>query len=246
RRFRAPFVILGSILFSLLLSVMVLYFLEYTLNVITLAGLTVALGMIVDNAVIVFEELNPQLPAERSRRFAHIKKRLPHTVVPVLGGTLTTIGIFIPVLFTLKELQLFLFPLAVALTLTLVASVLVALSWIPYALIWLVPSRQSSVSASLNTSPKKLFPYLRRSLLSFFVWRHKLRWFIYIGLLLLIGLPLFAINEPNWEEDPWWPEFTQVYFDNRSDIDPWVGGLTYRFFNDTYFGSPWGWSRQKS
>src|SRR5699024_9555773 len=47
-------------------------------------------------------------------------------------------------------------------------------------------------------------------------------------------------------EDPWWPEFTQVYFDNRSDIDPWVGGLTYRFFNDTYFGSPWGWSRQKS
>src|SRR5699024_2858146 len=122
RRFRAPFVILGSILFSLLLSIIVLYFMDYTLNIITMAGLTVALGMIVDNAVIVFEGVNPNLPGARSKRFKHIKERLPHTVVPVLGGTLTTVGIFIPVLFTLKELQIFLIPLAVALSFTLVAS----------------------------------------------------------------------------------------------------------------------------
>src|SRR5699024_1944399 len=44
RRLRAPFVILGSILFSLLMSVGILYFIGYTLNIITLAGLTVSLG----------------------------------------------------------------------------------------------------------------------------------------------------------------------------------------------------------
>ncbi len=244
RRFRAPFVILGSILFSLLLSVMILFFLDYTLNVITLAGLTVALGMIVDNAVIVFEELNPGLPAERTERLAHIKKELPRTIVPVLGGTLTTIGIFIPVLFTLKELQIFLFPLAVALSLTLAASVFIALTWIPYALIWLVPSKAEKQASTRKR--QGLFKYIRKPLLRAFAWRHRLRWFVYIGLILLIGLPLFAIEEPNWEEETNWPEFTKIYFDNRSDIDPWIGGLTYRFFKDTYFGSPWGWPEQQS
>ncbi len=245
RRFRAPFVILGSIIFSLLLSIMALFFMDYTLNVITLAGLTVALGMIVDNAVIVFEELNPELPLNRNDRFGHIKKLLPRTIVPVLGGTLTTIGIFIPVLFTLKELQLFLIPLAVALSFTLVSSVLIALTWIPYALIWLVPDKGEEVNEK-NKTKKSLFKYVRKPVLWFFAWRHKLRWFVYIGLLLLVGLPLFAIEEPNWEEETDWPEFTKIYFENRSDIDPWIGGLTYRFFNKTYFGSPWGWPEQQS
>lgn len=273
RRFRAPFVILGSILFSLLLSVMVLYFMHYTLNVITLAGLTVALGMIVDNAVVVFEELNPELPASREQRFSHIKKELPRTIVPVLGGTLTTVGIFIPVLFTLKELQLFLIPLAVALSFTLISSVLIALTWIPYALIWLVPERKAVSKPSFLEMPLKyhhksplgrglgwvysykqryfkgFFKYFRRPALWFFTWRHKLRWPVYIGLILLVGLPLFAIEEPD-REDPdgsGWPEFTKIYFNNRADIDPWIGGLTYRFFNETYFGDPWGgWGRGKT
>ncbi len=246
RRFRAPFVILGSILFSLLLSIMALFFMEYTLNVITLAGLTVALGMIVDNAVIVFEELNPQLPVERSERLPHIKKLLPRTVVPVLGGTLTTVGIFIPVMFTLQELQLFLFPLAVALSFTLISSVFIALTWIPYSLIWLVPTKDKKDSSPSSKKRKNLFQYIRKPVLCFFAWRHKLRWFVYIGLLLLVGIPLFAIEEPNWEEGTNWPEFTKIYFDNRSNIDPWIGGLTYRFFNETYFGSPWGWPQQQS
>lgn len=244
RRFRAPFVILGSILFSILLSVMILFFLDYTLNVITLAGLTVALGMIVDNAVIVFEELNPGLPLSREERFAHVKQELPRTIVPVLGGTLTTVGIFIPVLFTLKELQIFLFPLAVAITLTLVSSIFIALTWIPYALIWLVPNKTQKADSG---KPKMFFKYIRRPLLRLFTWRHKLRWVFYIGLILLVGLPFFAIKEPDWEEGTKWPEFTKVYFDNRSDIDPWIGGLTYLFFNETYFGDPWGrLSRGKS
>src|SRR5690625_6725611 len=47
RRFRAPFVIMGSILFSLLMSVSILFLIGYTRNVLTLAGLTVAPGMVI-------------------------------------------------------------------------------------------------------------------------------------------------------------------------------------------------------
>ncbi|MEX0646454.1 MAG: efflux RND transporter permease subunit [Balneolaceae bacterium] len=236
RRFRAPFVILGSILFSLLMSLSTLFFMNYTLNVLTLAGLTVALGMIIDNAVVVFEQLNPGLPKSLDQRLAHIKKELPYTLVPVLGSTLTTVGIFIPLFFAMEELQLFLVPLAVALTLTLASSVLIALSWIPYSLIWLVPSSGEKKVKSLK---KKISRWIDNALHRVFYWRHRLRWIFYIALIASFGIPLFAIEEPEWEETSW-PEFTRVYFDNRSDIDPWIGGLTHKFFNETYFGTPWG------
>ena len=258
RRFRAPFVILGSILFSLLLSVSILYFIGYTLNVITLAGLTVALGMIIDNAVVVFEQINPSLPsyvrASKGRpelieaRIGHIKKELPRTLVPVLGSTFTTVGIFIPLFFAMEELQLFLVPLAVALSLTLISSVFIALTWIPYALIWLVPVKSSyEQDKSRSTFKKSLFSYFRRPMLRLFAWRHRLRWLFYAGLIITIGIPLFAIEEPDWEapDGSGWPEFTKVYFENRGDIDHIIGGLPYRFFNETYFGSPWGRQEQQ-
>ena len=236
RRFRAPFVILGSIVLSLLLSLGVLFFMNYTLNVITLAGLTVALGMIIDNAVVVFEQLNPALPVDREKRLDHIKKELPYTFVPVLGSTLTTVGIFVPLFFAMEELQMFLVPLAVALTSTLVSSVIIALSWIPYSLIWLVSPEGSVKGESVK---RKLSRLLNRIMIRTFYWRHKVRWFLYIGLIALMGIPLFAIEEPDWEETSW-PEFTKIYFENRTSVDPVIGGLSYKFFNETYFGSPWG------
>jgi multidrug efflux pump subunit AcrB len=240
RRFRAPFVILGSILFSLLMSVSILYFIGYTLNIITLAGLTVSLGMIIDNAVVVFEQVNPGLPEELEQRIDHIQEQLPRALVPVLGSTFTTVGIFIPLFFAMEELQLFLVPLAVALSLTLISSVLISLSWIPYALIWLVPHTSHSRESVLYKLKNGLFSTIRRFMMQLFVWRYKVRWLWYAALIVAIGIPLFAIETPEWEEDTAWPEFTQIYFDNRNDIDPWIGGITYRFFNDTYFGSPWG------
>lgn len=236
RRFRAPFVILGSILFSLLMSVSILFFIDYTLNVLTLAGLTVALGMIIDNAVVVFEQINPKLPKEREARLQHVKRELPYTIVPVFGSTLTTVGIFLPLFFAMEQLQLFLVPLAVALTLTLVSSLVIALSWIPYALIWLVPAENVEKARGLKD---KLSRKLDAGLMRGFNWRYRIRWLFYIGFVAVIGIPLFAIDEPDWEETKW-PEFTRSYFDNRTSIDPYIGGLTRKFFNETYFGTPWG------
>jgi len=208
RRLRAPFVILGSIIFSLLMSVGILYMVGYTLNILTLAGLTVALGMIIDNAVVVFEQVNPGLPQSREGRIQHIRNELPRAIVPVLGSTLTTVGIFIPLFFAVEKLQLFLVPLAVALSSTLLSSVLIALSWIPYALIWLVPRSPDKQRKTETSFTGRLVTRLRRLVLGFFTWRFKLRWLLY---LCLLGL----------------------------------GFIPYKFFNETYFGSPWERSQQQ-
>lgn len=236
RKVRAPFVIVGSVFFSILMSITVLYLFDYTLNVITLAGLTIALGMLIDNAVVVFEQINPNLPAVKSDRILHIRKELPKSVVPVLGSTFTTVGIFIPLLFAMEELRLFLLPLAVALTITLISSVIIAFTWIPYALIWLTPTSKEKKKSTLR---KKIGSRFRRFFLRVLMFRNKLRWALSLVLIAIIGIPLFVIETPeNWEETKW-PKFTQIYFDNRDNIDPLVGGLTYKFSKETYFGSPW-------
>lgn len=234
RKIRAPFVIIGSVLFSVLMSITILLLNNYTLNVITLAGLTIALGMLIDNAVVVFEQINPGLPKIRKDRIEHVRKKLPKSIVPVLGSTFTTVGIFIPLLFALEELRLFLLPLAVALTITLICSVIIAFTWIPYSLIWLLPVSSKKIAKNgkkKSRSSTRYALYLLR-------WRNKLKWVFLLIIIGTIGIPLFLIEEPDWE-DTSWPRFTQVYFDNREDIDPWIGGLTNKFVNETYFGSPW-------
>jgi len=242
RKIRAPVVIIGSVAFSVLLSLIVLYLLDYSLNIITLAGLTVALGMLIDNAVVVFEHLNPGLPPEKKQRLTHITNEIGKAVVPVLGSTFTTVGIFIPLLFALDELRIFLVPLAVALTVTLVCSVLIAFTWIPYALVWLTPAGFDKKKQG------KMSQFADRLLMRSFLLKSKLRWVLPVILIGVIGIPLFVIEEPDWdsEEGTAWPEFTQVYFDNRDAIDGWIGGLTKKFSDETYFGSPWRRNNEES
>ena len=248
RRLRAPFVILGSILFSIMLSVSVLYLMDYSMNVITLAGLTIALGMIIDNAVVVFEHLNPGLPAGRGPRIQHVRQHIKQVFVPVLGSTFTTIGIFIPVLFAMEEVRIYLMPLALALTLTLIASVIISLTWIPYALIWLVhPKTNGKERAARKNWFAAMVSRFRRFGMYVFIWRYRLRWLIIPAMALLIGLPLYAIPEPGFmdnsdeeEELTWWQSGIAAYFDNRDEIEPWIGGLSYRFVNETHFGESWG------
>ncbi len=236
RKIRAPVVIIGSVLFSVLLSLICLYLLDYSLNIITLAGITIALGMLIDNAVVVFEHLNPGLPGDKSSRLEHISKEIGKAVVPVLGSTFTTVGIFVPLLFALDELRIFLVPLAVALTVTLVCSVLIAFTWIPYSLVWLTPGSSGS-----KKKKNRFQNFINRTLMWTFVVKSKLRWVLPVVVIAAIGIPFFAIEEPDWDAETGtaWPEFAQVYFDNRDDIDPWIGGLTKKFVDETYFGSPW-------
>lgn len=236
RKIRAPIVIVGSVFFSILMSIIALYLFDYTLNVITLAGLTIALGMLIDNAVVVFEQVNPGLPKGRRERVEHVKKELPGSFVPVLGSTLTTVGIFVPLLFAMEELRLFLVPLAVALTITLLCSVIIAFTWIPYALIWLTPV---SKKEKAKVKKKSISSRLKHMALRTLIFRNRLRWILPVLLIAVIGIPLFVIETPDDWEDTSWPEFTQIYFDNRDDIDPLIGGLTYKFAKETYFGSPW-------
>ncbi len=245
---RAPLIILSSILFSILLSIAVLYLAGYTLNIFTMAAITIALGMLVDNSIVVYEQVRPSLPAKREERFAHVSRGVKLVVVPIIGNTLTTVGIFIPLLFALNKMHYFLVPLSVGLTLTLLASILISLTWIPYALVWLIPQKPVGKKQKHGTETrlplKKYLLYLHipnRWWLRMFLWRHRFRWLFYLALILVIGIPVFLIPTPSWFQNgkaAGWQKATMWYFRNRKDIDSWIGGVSYRFYTNAYFGQP--------
>jgi multidrug efflux pump subunit AcrB len=83
-------------------------------------------------------------------------------------------------------------------------------------------------------------------MMRFFALRYRLRWPLYIGVTFLIGIPLFLIEEPeraSGGEEPQpavWEQAASYYFENREAIDPWIGGLSYRFATQASFNPPWG------
>lgn len=245
RRLRAPILILLCIIFSLMLGVLALFLMDVSLNVITLAALTISLGMLVDNAIVVYEQLNIRKPETRNDRIKFYSQELKRAIVPVLGSTLTTIAIFVPLLFSYDQLRMFLTPLGIGVTVTLLASVLISLTWMPYAMIWLVPSRQGRASQS-----RKVAKWWRpnRWTIRFMYWRHRLRWPIYIVVMLTIGVPLYLIKDssrtvaPGQVLPPPDSSFVtmakKVYISKRDLIDPYLGGLGYQFYRNTYFGEP--------
>jgi HAE1 family hydrophobic/amphiphilic exporter-1 len=136
---RIPFVILLSIFFSVLIAINFFWFAGISFNLLTLAGLALGFGMLVDNSIVVIDNIirhyrNGSAPVEAGI----IGTR--EVALPILAATLTTIVVFIPFLYLTGELRIYYWPFAQAVGLSLAASLLVAFTFIPTLTIRLLPS----------------------------------------------------------------------------------------------------------
>lgn len=130
RSFRTALIIAISIPISIIATFSVMDFSEVTLNVISLSGLTLAVGLVVDNAVVVLENIF------RFREDGYNGKKAAvfgaqEVATPVIISTLTTLVVLLPVLFV-PGIAGFLFQdLALTVSFALIMSTLAALSIIP-------------------------------------------------------------------------------------------------------------------
>ncbi|MFU8861275.1 MAG: efflux RND transporter permease subunit [Cyclonatronaceae bacterium] len=130
RSARSALIIAISIPVSIISTFSIMDFADVTLNVISLSGLTLAVGLVVDNAVVVLENIY------RFREDGHDNKKsavlgAQEVGIPVVVSTLTTLVVFLPILFV-PGIAGFLFrDLALTISFALVISTLVALSLIP-------------------------------------------------------------------------------------------------------------------
>lgn len=132
RSFRSAGIAFATIAFSILITLNLVYFAGYTLNVLTLMGLAMGFGIIVDNAIVVLENTYRKWRAAPSRGIAEVAEEASREVVlPILASTATTIIVFIPFVYLQGELRVYYIPLAMVVVLGQLASLFVAFTFIP-------------------------------------------------------------------------------------------------------------------
>ena len=131
RDIRPTFVIACSIPISILTAIVLMYFSGVTMNVISLSGLALGVGMLVDNSIVVIENIYRM----RNEEGASAKKAAIQGAKEVAGAiaasTLTTVCVFLPIVFTEGIARQLFVDMGLTIAYSLLASLVVALSLVP-------------------------------------------------------------------------------------------------------------------
>ncbi len=127
---RPTLVVAFSIPFSVLTAIVIMYFTGISINMMSLSGLSLAVGMLVDNSIVVIENIY---------RLRYRGLNAPRAAVQgakqvsgaIIASTLTTICVFFPMVFTTGMVRDLMLPFALTITFALTASLAVALSVVP-------------------------------------------------------------------------------------------------------------------
>lgn len=130
RDFKPTFITILSIPISLTFAIVLMYFAGVTINLISLSGLAVAVGMLVDNSIVVIENIF------RLRRLGIDPKRAAvagakEVGAAIISSTLTTVCVFAPIIFVQGLTRQLFSDMALTLTFALGASLIVALTLVP-------------------------------------------------------------------------------------------------------------------
>lgn len=147
RRWRLSLLVMLSIPLSLVITILCFYLLGISLNVISLSGLILGVGMMVDNAIIVVDNITslplsrqgmagagqPALPAGGSGGDMEgaVVARVREVFMPMLSSVLTTCSVFLPLIFLSGTAGALFYDQAMAVTTALFASLLVAVVVVP-------------------------------------------------------------------------------------------------------------------
>lgn len=141
-------VVAFSIPFSVLFAILIMYFSGISINIMTLAGLGLSIGMLVDNSIVVIENIyrirNQGISAPRSA-----VQGAKQVGGPIIASTLTTVCVFLPMIFTTGLVAELMVPFALTISYALAASLLIALTIVPTA-----------GSIILRKTSKKRYPWM--------------------------------------------------------------------------------------
>jgi len=132
RQVSTTLIVMASVPFSILITLGALYFLGLTLNILSMMGLMLAVGMLVDNAVVVTESIFRERSNDRGNAYAATIKGVKEVGLAVIAGTATTAIVFAPMIVgTKNDIMVFLTHVAVTIIVALLASLLIAQTLVP-------------------------------------------------------------------------------------------------------------------
>ncbi|WP_230672030.1 efflux RND transporter permease subunit [Rathayibacter sp. Leaf248] len=142
---RSTLVTAISIPTSVLITFIGLQTAGYTLNILTLGALTIAIGRVVDDSIVVIENIKRHLDAGEERA-GTITRAVREVAGAITASTITTVAVFLPISFVGGTTGELFRPFALTVTIALLASLVVALTIVPVLAYWFLrPSKRPGV-----------------------------------------------------------------------------------------------------
>ncbi|MGP0584640.1 efflux RND transporter permease subunit [Paenibacillus timonensis] len=133
RNIRSTIISIISIPLSLLIAILALKQMDITLNMMTLGAMTVAIGRVVDDSIVVIENIYRRLSltGEKLKGSKLIIEATREMFVPIMSSTIVTIAVFLPLAFVSGMVGELFKPFALTMVFSLLASLLVAITLVP-------------------------------------------------------------------------------------------------------------------
>ncbi|MBM2621253.1 efflux RND transporter permease subunit [Actinoplanes sp. LDG1-06] len=187
---RSTLVTAVSIPLSVLIALIALWTGDYTLNLLTLGALTIAVGRVVDDSIVVLENIKRHLEYGEPKVHAIISA-VREVSGAVTASTLTTVAVFAPIALVGGLVGQIFSSFAITVTVALLASLFVALTVVPVLAYWFLkppPEGADSEATRKAAEEKELRSPLQRGYLPVIRFATKRRWTtLAIGLVVLIG-----------------------------------------------------------
>lgn len=130
KNYKSTLIIAISIPFSIITTFVMMYFAGLTLNVMSLGGLAVGVGMLVDNSIVVMENIYRHQEMGKDKVEA-AGIGASEVTTAIMASTLTTIGVFLPIVFIEGITSTIFKELSLTITFSLIASIFVAVTVVP-------------------------------------------------------------------------------------------------------------------
>ena len=174
---------------SLIVTLAAMYFLGLTLNVLTMMGMMLAVGMLVDNAVVVTESIFRHRQLDPANPIPATIAGVREVGVATLGGTVATIIVFLPLIFgETSQISIFLTHVAIPIVFAMIASLVIAQTLIPLLTSHLAPPKPIEAASLVGRLQERYARTLG------WVLRSPWKTAGLVVLTLLSPLPLFALG----------------------------------------------------
>lgn len=173
RDWRSSFIAGLVIPVTVAVTVLVLWLIGQSFNLMTLGGLAAAIGLVIDDAIVVVENIVLHRDSGEDRVEA-VRRALHEIARPLIGSTITPVVVFLPLIVVTGVTGSFFRALAVTMSVALLSSLLLAVTWTPgLAMVLLkprhAPLRTTSPDASAESAPSNPRPPLGRVM----EWHHR-------------------------------------------------------------------------
>lgn len=199
RRFRPTIISAVAIPSSLIATFAAMELMGFTLNVITLLGLTLAVGIVIDDAVVVLENIFRYMEEKKMPPMQAAVEGTREVALAVLATSLSLIAVFLPVAFMGGIVGRFMNSFGVTMAFAIAISLLVSFTLTPMmSSRWL--KTKDLGEGHGNTREKGLYGRVERGYLSLLRWSMGHRWVVVVVMILtfLSTIPLFVVVDKNF------------------------------------------------